>query len=290
LPDQTDIARPDEGWTSDPQAAAGRDAAAEQRDRDADARDDGLPSQEQHDRQAESDRAFAAADRRAAARDRAEAAKRDEAARTRDLAADARDVAASATERDRPSDQRLAAADRKASALDRKDAARDRDGAAGELRNSYRDDLTGALFRHAGEDQLRRTRARTDRAAETLVIAFLDVDGLKRVNDTEGHESGDHLLHELGIALHTGLRSSDVVVRYGGDEFVCALPGTLLPEAQARFAEIGEALGHAVEGATISVGLVQVLKHEELDQAIGRADRQMYDGRQARCRPGPDLG
>jgi predicted signal transduction protein with EAL and GGDEF domain len=59
---------------------------------------------------------------------------------------------------------------------------------------------------------------------EGLVVAFVDVDGLKRVNDTEGHLAGDALLIAVADSLRACLRSYDLVMRFGGDEFVCALP------------------------------------------------------------------
>jgi diguanylate cyclase (GGDEF)-like protein len=128
---------------------------------------------------------------------------------------------------------------------------------------------------------------RAHRTGEPLVLAFLDVDQLKRVNDLQGHASGDHLLSELGAAMRQSLRSYDVAVRYGGDEFVCALPGAHLADAERRFAELGEVLANAIVGASVSVGLAELRGDESLEQAIGRADREMYERRRAR-RARPD--
>ena len=105
----------------------------------------------------------------------------------------------------------LAAADRAAAARDREHAARERRTAATRLENAYRDDVTGVLSRTAGRDQLRQALARAHRSGEPLVVAFLDVDHLKRINDERGHAYGDRLLQEVGLALRQGLRSYDVL-------------------------------------------------------------------------------
>jgi diguanylate cyclase (GGDEF)-like protein len=110
---------------------------------------------------------------------------------------------------------------------------------------------------------------------------------LKGVNDEHGHASGDRLLREVGSALREGLRAYDVVVRYGGDEFVCALPDSRLAAAERRFTDIGTALSSAIAGASVSIGLVELRGEESLEAVIDRADREMYDRRRARrIRPG----
>ncbi|MBA2695858.1 MAG: GGDEF domain-containing protein, partial [Actinobacteria bacterium] len=73
---------------------------------------------------------------------------------------------------------------------------------------------------------LEREMARSSRAREALSVAFIDVDHLKQVNDTRGHAAGDRLLQHVADALRSRLRSYDLVVRYGGDEFICVMPGS----------------------------------------------------------------
>lgn len=182
-------------------------------------------------------------------------------------------------------DRISAAGERAAAALERQEAGL---GARclHDPRQLYRDELTGVLLRAAGRDQLRRSVDRARRTGEPLVVAFLDVDHLKRVNDAQGHATGDHLLRELGVALRQGLRSYDILVRHGGDEFVCGLPGCRLAEAERRFTAVREGLRAAVAGASVSIGLAELRPDESLDQVIGRADRQMYDRRRRRS-PAP---
>jgi diguanylate cyclase (GGDEF)-like protein len=211
------------------------------------------------------------------------AEERDAAARARDDAAAARDEA-SAAAGDTPQaakDRALAAQDRAAAARDRAAAAQERRAAAARLENAYRDDVTGVLSRGAGRDQLRQALARAQRSGEPLVVAFLDVDHLKRINDERGHAYGDRLLQEVGLALRQGLRSYDVLARYGGDEFVCALVDASLPLAERRFRDIAEILSEAVPGSSISVGFAELLEDESLEAVIHRADRDMYERRSA---------
>jgi diguanylate cyclase (GGDEF)-like protein len=163
--------------------------------------------------------------------------------------------------------------------LDRREAALDRTSAADHLRGTYRDTLTGALRRDPGREELGREVDRAHRTKSPLVVAFLDVVRLKRVNDEQGHSAGDRVLSAVGVALRGGLRSYDRVVRYGGDEFVCALPGADLTDAARRFDEVGEMLGLASPGARISIGLVELQTDESLDGVIDRADRRLYEGR-----------
>lgn len=209
------------------------------------------------------------------------AEERDRAALARDEEAEARD-ARSAMSGDTPQaarDRALAARDRAAAAFDRVLAARDRRAAAARLQNAYRDDVTGVLSRVAGRDQLSQAVDRAHRVAEPLVIAFLDVDHLKRINDERGHAYGDRLLREVGLALRQGLRSYDVLARYGGDEFVCALVDAHLALAERRFRDIEANLSKAVAGGSVSVGFAELQSGDTLEDVIHRADRDMYERR-----------
>jgi diguanylate cyclase (GGDEF)-like protein len=215
-----------------------------------------------------------AGDRVAAALDRHAAALRAATASAMDIAVEVRlATAAVVTEEQRASVARDAAAG------DRLQAALDRDDAAQDLRHAYRDHLTGALLRTAGSEQLSQAADRAHRTGEPLVLGFLDVDRLKTINDAEGHGAGDALLREVGTALRRGLRSYDVVVRYGGDEFVCALPGSRLAEATSRFAHVRQLLLEAMPKASVSFGLAELRADESVLEAIARADTEMYRAR-----------
>src|SRR6202165_791873 len=101
------------------------------------------------------------------------------------------------------------------------------------------DDLTGTLRRGTGLTALQREIARAHRVGgDGIVVAFMDVDGLKHVNDTAGHAAGDQLLREVAAAIRERGRSYDLVFRYGGDEFVCALVDVTLEQAQRTVVDI----------------------------------------------------
>jgi diguanylate cyclase (GGDEF)-like protein len=242
----------------------------------------------------------------------ATARRRDQAAADRDLAAAARDRLAATLDmeierleegggRDRTGlDVLLRAADdrrraamsraraavqRDSAARDRHQAAADRDSAAGDRRAASQelamegvDHLTGALRRRVGLAAIEREMNRSRRGGEGLVLAFVDVDGLKAVNDAQGHAAGDELLREVVQSIQRALRAYDVVLRYGGDEFVCALLGDL-PGVRTRFAEIATRLAEVVRGATITTGLAQMRPEDSLSDLLGRADAAMMASR-----------
>jgi len=137
------------------------------------------------------------------------------------------------------------------------------------------DDLTGVLRRAAGIAAMEREIARARRHKSPLTVAFIDVDGLKEANDSRGHKVGDELLRGLASALKSGLRGQDLVLRYGGDEFVCALPDTPMEAGGEKLRQI------QVEAARteirFSVGLAQLERSDDVVSLLGRADRELYD-------------
>ena len=174
--------------------------------------------------------------------------------------------------------------DRAAAALDRLEAAVLRLRAAEYLSHVHQDTLTGALQREAGRDRLVREMTRADRTGGSVALGFLDVAGLKLVNDRWGHATGDLVLAAVGTALIEGLRPYDIVVRYGGDEFVCALPDTTGRDASIRIEGIAATLRSADPPIEISHGVVLRLQHEPLDDALARADQAMYASRSTGAR------
>jgi diguanylate cyclase (GGDEF)-like protein len=108
-----------------------------------------------------------------------------------------------------------------------------------------------------------------------LIVAFIDVNGLKAVNDRHGHAAGDALLHEVAAAIRLRLRPYDPLVRVGGDEFVCAVSGLDMDAARARFDEV-EA---AIVGGSISVGLATMGPDDTLEVLMERSDAELRPGR-----------
>jgi len=232
----------------------------------------------------ERDRAAADRDRSAERRDHAAQA-RDRAAEVRDRAADERTVAGGRFSiRDRgqaASDRAEAARDRDEASRDRERAARDRGQAARDRAEAGVDVLTGALRRDRGLVDLQVEINRARRSNGRLVLAFVDVDGLKAINDNEGHAAGDQLLRDVATTLRNGLRSYDLVVRYGGDEFVCALPDTDIDGARQRFEEVARSLTETNPRASVSVGLAALENEDTIDKLTARADAALYSRRRA---------
>jgi diguanylate cyclase (GGDEF)-like protein len=120
---------------------------------------------------------------------------------------------------------------------------------------------------------------RTARSGEALVMAFIDVDGLKAVNDELGHGRGDELLRATVSAIKERLRSYDVIARFGGDEFVCSLAGQDAPRASERFDQISLRLAQGETCGSFAVGLVERRDTDSVDELIERADEAMRQGR-----------
>ena len=109
-------------------------------------------------------------------------------------------------------------------------------------REASHDPLTRLNNRRLFLERLEQEVARATASGESFSIIFLDVDELKRINDTYGHLAGDALLREVANALMDAVRGEDVVARYGGDEFVLLLPSTPAPAAASVAQRISEGI------------------------------------------------
>jgi GGDEF domain-containing protein len=217
----------------DTESAPSLDTACE-RDRAAEDRDDVA---------AERDRAADLRGDEAAAGDRTEARQDSLASRAQAIRSTKRHRRRDAENRaEAAGDRRQAAADRLRARRDRESAALERDQAAADRAAAAPDELTGARRRGSGLVEIQREIDRANRTGGRLVAAFVDVDGLKAVNDAQGHSAGDNLLVAVAHVLKARLRSYDLVLRFGGDEFVCVLPGLGLESARRRFAHVAASL------------------------------------------------
>jgi len=104
------------------------------------------------------------------------------------------------------------------------------------------DALTGLHNFRYFYDRLEEEIARAQRRGTPLAVAYFDIDGLKRVNDSHGHIAGDAVLRTLGSAIDSHVRTEDVPARYGGDEFAIVLPDTARDEAEKVVARLMELL------------------------------------------------
>jgi diguanylate cyclase (GGDEF)-like protein len=147
---------------------------------------------------------------------------------------------------------------------------------------SRTDDLTGLYNKRAFHEHLRRELAIVERGTETLCLAFLDLDGVKQLNDTMGHAAGDTVLTLVGSIVSESIRQGDIPCRIGGDEFCIIMPRTLLDDAKAicdrlcfRFADSCE------QDITFSIGIVQSASAEKIDlqDFVKHADQLMYQAK-----------
>jgi len=245
-----------------------RDHVAELRDRAAEARDAAANTR---------DKLAATLDAETAAIEHADATTAD--GQSDPLAENLGHRRAAATARDRAAAARAEAArDRKAARADRRRAAIDRERASVELALEGADHLTGAMRRGAGMRALTRELARARRTQQSVLVAFVDVDGLKAVNDEHGHAAGDDLLRAVVTSLEGMLRPYDVVMRYGGDEFVCILCDQGSVEISGRF-ERAIANFERVHHTRISVGLAVAIADETPEDLVARADAAMIASR-----------
>ncbi len=246
---------------------------------------DDSPSADDRDREAEHrDQVAAARDRVSETRD-ATAEERDRRAERREQARTEFDPEAADDRAGAGQDRRAGAADRTHAAGDRVAASTDRALSAGERAASSIDELTGAYRRDAGMVELARELARAKRTQTPLVFAFIDVDGLKTTNDSLGHAAGDELLRRVVTTLRTRVRPYDLIVRIGGDEFVCAMPDSSMVTAAARFSLVNADLAAATPHSSVSTGLAELTASDGLDDVIARADASLRAERQRRGPP-----
>lgn len=176
-------------------------------------------------------------------------------------------------------DRARALRDREKAAQDRRRAAQDRELAAYDRRHAGTDELTGARRRGVGIEELQSEIERARRHGDGLVAAYIDVDGLKSVNDSQGHVAGDRLLRNVADSLRSRMRSYDLLMRIGGDEFLCVLPGIGVDEARRRLHDLGPA---GSQSWSISIGVSVLHDSDEAQQLIDRADRDLIETRRRR--------
>jgi len=150
-----------------------------------------------------------------------------------------------------------------------------------ELHGSHLDDLTRAFRRETEWHALNLEVDRSRRGDGRFVLAFLDIDDLKGINDRAGHAAGDLVLRTLVATLRSSLRSFDPIVRFGGDEFVCGIGGADIREVEGRLAGTQRSL-YADTGASFSVGLAVLAAGETLEQLTARADAALLDAKASR--------
>jgi diguanylate cyclase (GGDEF)-like protein len=141
------------------------------------------------------------------------------------------------------------------------------------------DELTGARTRKFGLEEVARELERAHRTGAALVLAFVGVIGLKQVNESQGQLAGDALLRLVGETVRANLRPYDVVLRYGGDELVCAMPNIGATECRERFEKIAAALTAADAEQSVRFGLAESDPADRVQELVARADANLFEAR-----------
>ncbi|OIQ96402.1 putative diguanylate cyclase YedQ [mine drainage metagenome] len=153
------------------------------------------------------------------------------------------------------------------------------------FRQAIRDPLTGVFSRRSGEELLERQFQIALRSWTPLSIAFLDFDHFKEINDRYSHDAGDKALIAAAAAMTKSLRLSNILVRWGGEEFVLIMPDTDPAEAGQALTRLREAgLGERPDGSrlTASIGFAERSQDRCGDwrRLVEAADRRMYLAKQ----------
>ncbi|MDP2878341.1 MAG: diguanylate cyclase [Sulfuricella sp.] len=150
------------------------------------------------------------------------------------------------------------------------------------------DFLTGTLNRRGMEEAFEREFARSERTHTPLCVSLLDIDHFKRLNDTYGHDVGDDALIHLVRVVKETLRPTDVIARFGGEEFVIILPETGVEEGMKTMTRLQRELTkkfflHKNEEVliTFSAGIALRQPDESADAIISRADQALYKAKAA---------
>lgn len=147
------------------------------------------------------------------------------------------------------------------------------------------DDLTGLVNRRHIQERLAQEQRRFQRHGSPFSVAVIDLDFFKRINDNHGHAFGDHVLQAFAAEALATLRASDLIARWGGEEFLLLLPDTqgsqglvILQRLLARMHAIPHGSGPPL---TFSAGVTEYRRDETVEAVVARADAAMYAAKAA---------
>lgn len=153
-------------------------------------------------------------------------------------------------------------------------------------RIATRDELTGVVNRRFMLEKMREEVQRAQRTSSPLLLAMLDIDHFKRINDQYGHQVGDRALQMFCSVVQNNLRTTDTLSRWGGEEFLVLFTDTdisvgniCLERVRAKVAEIEMPVGTDCVRMTVSVGATPYHDGEAIEKTLQRADAALYDAK-----------
>ena len=154
------------------------------------------------------------------------------------------------------------------------------------LKSAYRDPITGLNNRASMEMNLPREIDLAKRHSQSMAILVMDLDGFKKINDSFGHDVGDQVLHQVAEVISQVVRNTDLVYRYGGDEFVGGLAQTDIHGA----IDVSERIRSSIDKldltefgvggcVQVSIGITMVRRSDNFLNAFKRADKALYQAK-----------
>ncbi len=152
---------------------------------------------------------------------------------------------------------------------------------------SQRDALTGLLNRRYVQEDVSKRIAAYKRYKDHFSLAFLDIDYFKKINDTYGHDVGDYVLKEFSLFVNNEKRESDLLARFGGEEFIIVFPNTPKESAAVFLEKLRRGIENlsldTAEGKvkfTISMGLTEMMDlDQDFDSIVKRADDALFQAK-----------
>jgi diguanylate cyclase (GGDEF)-like protein len=148
------------------------------------------------------------------------------------------------------------------------------------------DMLTGARRLSPGLADMQNEIHRANRGNGRLVVACVNVDGLRASDDSKGHHAGDLILKRIVNVLQANLCSNQPIIRLGGDEFVCSISDTSIENVRQRFDELIAELSLTPGDVSISGGFAELVRGDSPMDLIDRADRRLIASRDTQTRNG----
>ncbi len=146
------------------------------------------------------------------------------------------------------------------------------------------DFMTGVLSRRCGLNKLKESMEKSIKNKENLIVCFIDIDKLKIINDSFGHDEGDKLLKIVTDIIEKSVRKKDYIFRMGGDEFILVFTDTNMDEVDVICNDIDKRINYINKkrllkfGISVSKGLAKFdfNKNTTLEELVKQADREMY--------------